>query len=141
MKRFNILVGVIPTFDGKLLLTRRSLLEKFLPGAWGLPCGKIDFGESLEDAVDRELMEETGLSVGTSKELVGYSMFMSTKDGDELHNLQINYLVEVRAAEPVRLDRSNDAYKWVTFDECQSADLDAFTLSTIRQAFDRKKSI
>lgn len=140
MRRFNILIGVIPTFDEKLLLTRRSLSEKFLPGAWGLPCGKIDFGESLEDAVDRELLEETGLLVGGLKKLVGYSMFMSTKEGDELHNLQVNYLVEVLKPEPVTLDKSNDAYKWIKIDECESAGLDQFTLTTISQAFARKES-
>jgi ADP-ribose pyrophosphatase YjhB (NUDIX family) len=140
MKRFNILVGIIAIFGDDVLLLRRSLSEKFLPGAWGPPCGKIFFGERLEDAVRRELLEETALQVNKFKRMVGYSMFMSDKEGDELHNLQINYLIEVESAEPVILDKSNDDYKWIPIQECESAGLSEYALSTIKQAFDSHES-
>ena len=138
MRRFNILVGIIAIFGDDVLLLRRSLSEKFLPGAWGPPCGTIVFGERLEDAVRRELLEETALHVSKFKGMVGYSMFMSDKEGDELHNLQINYLIEVVSAEPVILDKSNDDYKWLPIQECESAGLSEYALSTIKQAFDSK---
>jgi 8-oxo-dGTP diphosphatase len=135
MRRFNILVGIIPICGNNVLLLRRSLTEKFLPGAWGPPCGKINFGERLEDAVRRELLEETALQVREFKRMIGYSMFMSDKDGDELHNLQINYLIEVVSAEPVRLDKSNDAYRWIPINEYGSLDLSEYALCTLQQAF------
>jgi 8-oxo-dGTP diphosphatase len=135
MRRFNILVGIIPSFGDNVLLIRRSLSEKFLPGEWGPPCGKINFGERLEDAVRRELFEETALQVSEFKGMVGYSMFLSNQDGDELHNLQINYLIEVVSTEPVRLDRSSDAYRWVSVTECGSFGLSDYALSAIQQAF------
>jgi ADP-ribose pyrophosphatase YjhB (NUDIX family) len=136
MRRFNILVGVIAIFGDNLLLLQRSSSEEFLPGYWGPPCGKVDFGEELENAVHRELFEEAGLRIREFRRMVGHSMFMSKQDGEDLHNLQINFLVEVAAPEPVTLDKSADAYKWITFRECKTAGLSDYALATIRQAFD-----
>jgi 8-oxo-dGTP diphosphatase len=133
MNMFSILVGIIPYYDGKILITQRSMSEKFMPGAWGLPCGKIDFGESLEDAVARELLEETGLE-GEICSLVGYSMFVSQKDGNNLHNVQINYSVNLSKQSPVILDKSSQAFHWVTLDDPFFLELDEFTRSTILQS-------
>src|SRR5207249_3935346 len=46
--------------DGRVLLARLSAIEVDV-GAWTLPGGGIDFGEHPDDAVIRELAEETGL--------------------------------------------------------------------------------
>lgn len=46
--------------DGCVLLLRRSSWDT-MPGAWELPGGKVDAGESCEDGLTRELFEETGL--------------------------------------------------------------------------------
>lgn len=130
-QRYNILVGAIPVRDQKILLLQRSETEKFMPGAWGLPSGKIDFGEDLREAVLRELSEEAGLA-GTVQRLCGYSTFFSTKDGDDLHNLQINFLVAA-ALGPVTLDHSNQAFRWISPNEVRDSELDDFTKNTIQQ--------
>ena len=133
MKRFNVLVGIIAIFDDKLLLLRRSASEKFKPRVWGPPCGKIQFRERLENAVRRELLEETGLKVNRIRSLVGYSMFPSKQGDDELHNVQINFVVEVVSPEPVKLDNSSEAYKWIPISQCESIRLSRYARSTIRQ--------
>ncbi|MFD8263128.1 NUDIX domain-containing protein [Streptomyces griseoluteus] len=61
-QQFSLLVAAIAVRNDRVLLLQRSEGEKFLPGAWGVPCGKIEFGEELEDAVLREMKEESGLS-------------------------------------------------------------------------------
>jgi 8-oxo-dGTP pyrophosphatase MutT (NUDIX family) len=57
--------AVIFNGDGDVLLEKRSD-----NGFWGLPGGRVDAGESLEQAAIREVLEETGLHV-TVKRLVG----------------------------------------------------------------------
>lgn len=47
--------------DRKVLITRRNKGMKIFPHAWVLPGGHVDVGESLEEAVVRELAEETGV--------------------------------------------------------------------------------
>jgi ADP-ribose pyrophosphatase YjhB (NUDIX family) len=58
------LVGV----DGKVLLVRRLLQPGI--GLWALPAGHVNRGEVVEDAVKREILEETGLRV-SARRLVG----------------------------------------------------------------------
>lgn len=57
--------AVIFDGDGKVLLERRSD-----NGFWGLPGGAVEIGESVEQAIKREVMEETDLTVEV-KRLVG----------------------------------------------------------------------
>ena len=52
--------GVIFNQDNRILLVK-STYQRFHP--WGLPGGSLDYGESPEDAVKREVLEETGLIV------------------------------------------------------------------------------
>ena len=47
--------------DGDVLLVRRAYPPR--AGEWSLPGGRIELGESLVDAVRRELLEETGIEV------------------------------------------------------------------------------
>ncbi len=49
--------------DKKVLITRRNIKMKIFPHAWVLPGGHVEPGETLEEAVIRELMEETGVDI------------------------------------------------------------------------------
>jgi 8-oxo-dGTP pyrophosphatase MutT (NUDIX family) len=51
--------------DKKVLITRRHKQMKIFPHAWVLPGGHVEHGETLEDAVIRELGEETGVKIET----------------------------------------------------------------------------
>ena len=129
---FNILVGAIPIRNGsEVLLLQRSYRERFMPGAWGLPCGKIEYGEDLETAVRRELKEEAGIE-GRVERLVGYSTFLSRRNGIPLHNLQVNF--EVTAlSEKIALDASSQAARWMRLNDVPDSDLDDFTRSIVAQ--------
>lgn len=50
--------------DGEVLLLRRSSRSKTNPGRWELPGGKLDDRERFDDALRREVLEETGLEIG-----------------------------------------------------------------------------
>jgi len=59
-----VCVGVVKNKEAKILLARRSEVE--LPevhGRWGLPGGKVEFGETPEEALKREIYEETAYHV------------------------------------------------------------------------------
>ena len=54
-------VAVIINFAGEVLLTKRNI-PPFL-GEWVMPGGKIDLGEQIVRAIQREVLEEVGLEV------------------------------------------------------------------------------
>ncbi|MBI2561507.1 MAG: NUDIX domain-containing protein [candidate division NC10 bacterium] len=60
--------AIISNGEGKILLQRRSD-----NGLWGLPGGSVEIGESVRDAIIREVQEETGLTVEVVRLIGVYS--------------------------------------------------------------------
>ena len=71
----EVAVGVLLRPDGAFLLTSRPV-GKAYAGYWEFPGGKLEAGESVEQALRRELQEELGIEIGTATpwrtELVDY---------------------------------------------------------------------
>ena len=62
-KEVEVAVGVLLRPDGAFLLTSRPL-GKVYEGYWEFPGGKVEPGETVEDALRRELREEIGITIG-----------------------------------------------------------------------------
>jgi len=60
-RRPEIGVGAVVVHDGRLLVIRRA--RPPAAGAWSVPGGHVEWGETLEAALVREVHEETGLTV------------------------------------------------------------------------------
>lgn len=56
-------LGVIKRTDGRFLITRRALDKSWAPGSWEVPGGAVQAGEASRTAINREILEETGLDV------------------------------------------------------------------------------
>lgn len=66
--------AILRNEKGEFLLLRRSENSRSNPGKWDLPGGKLIRGETLEEAVVREVWEETGISI-VPGEISGYTIF------------------------------------------------------------------
>ena len=62
-KVVEVAVGVLIRPDGQFLLTSRPA-GKVYEGYWEFPGGKLESGESVEQALRRELQEELGITIG-----------------------------------------------------------------------------
>lgn len=56
-------LGVVARTDGRFLITKRVMTKAWAPGWWEVSGGAAMAGEESEDAVKREVLEETGLDV------------------------------------------------------------------------------
>ena len=82
-------LGVIRRSDGKFLITKRVMTKAWAPGWWEVSGGGVQAGESSEEAVRREVKEETGLDVRNAEG--GYAFTYKRVNPDEGDN----YFVDV----------------------------------------------
>jgi ADP-ribose pyrophosphatase YjhB (NUDIX family) len=59
--KINVVAGVLLELEGKYLLVQEKQPKAYKK--WNLPAGKVDVGETLEEATVREAQEETGFEV------------------------------------------------------------------------------
>lgn len=70
--------------DGKILLLQRQL-HKPQPGTFGVPAGKVDEGETLEEAIKREIKEELDVTIN---ELTYFThMFVKHDDYEFIYHM------------------------------------------------------
>lgn len=69
-----VVKGIV-LYQGKMLLLRRSLQDDVDPGIWETVGGKIEFGETMQEALRREIREETGLPVEVGELLYASTFF------------------------------------------------------------------
>jgi 8-oxo-dGTP pyrophosphatase MutT (NUDIX family) len=93
--------------DGTCLFLRRAPGEDH-PGEWDLPGGKIKPGETAEQAVIREVLEETGFRTGHS----GRWHCRSIRNGVDA----TVYLFDCEAFVP-HLNHEHDSWRWMTPDD------------------------
>jgi len=93
----------------KILLLHRIVGFK----VWEFPGGKIEFGESPEEAAIRETKEETGLTVKS----LGLMAINSHITPQNHHHIWFCYKCKMLRGKIKVSDEDHDRYKWFTFDE------------------------
>src|SRR5215203_4867212 len=87
-------VAAVITKENKFLLGKRALFKKVAPGYWCPVSGKVEAGESEEEAVRREVFEEVGLDVRAKRKLTT----VDTRDKSAVIHW---WLAEVLSGEPI----------------------------------------
>ena len=108
---------VVRDDSGRWLLLKRSMSSKANPCKWEFPGGKIDPGESFDEALLREVAEETGLTIS----IQGVA---GTSESD-LPTAKVVYLILEGRVESgqVRLSSEHEDYIWVDPRDLPSVDL------------------
>ena len=94
--------------DHKVLLVRRARTPG--KGFYSLPGGRVEFGESLHQALRREVDEETGLRIDIVG-LAGWREVLPSAGGGG-HYVIMSFAARWRANEPV-LNEEHDDFKWL----------------------------
>jgi 8-oxo-dGTP diphosphatase len=129
--RVLLVVRVILLHKNSILLIQRSKNDSSDPLKWEIPGGKLDKGQDLNEAAERELIEEVGLFAKPLKQLVFF-------DSDIDHNTKYKGIPYIRLTAlyksettSVRLSEEHDDYKWLSIEECLKMDLTEFTRKSL----------
>jgi 8-oxo-dGTP diphosphatase len=109
---------VIPDVEGRVLALRRQNCD-YGEGLWCLPGGKVDYGDTVEETVAKELMEETSLECTESR-------FLFYQDSPpEAPGLMhcINLYFECRVSGDITLNEESSEYAWIARDNLDSYEM------------------
>ena len=122
-------VGALIIHSDKILLARRG--KEPLKGEWTLPGGLVKTGETLVEAVKREVLEETALQIHV-REVAGVfdRIYPDPAGRVEYHYILVDYLCSL-ASGAAQAGSDIDEVKWFTRDELSKVQLPEFTRELI----------
>ncbi|HEY9584428.1 MAG TPA: NUDIX domain-containing protein [Candidatus Paceibacterota bacterium] len=103
-------VGVMIWKKGKVLIGQRKGESSHAVGTWCFPGGKLEYGETLEKCVLREVKEECGVKVKNIK----FQCVANIKKYDK-HHVLIGFTADWQSGEPKNLEPHKTAdWQWVS---------------------------
>lgn len=94
------------------------------PGKYAIPGGRVEFGETLEEALKREIKEETDLSVRDIQFLGIQESIVNPEYHERRHFIFFDYMCRTDDA-AVTLNEEGIAYVWATPEEARTLPLGA----------------
>ena len=108
--------AVIYDDSGRILLLKRSAMSRTYPGKWEFPGGKVDPGERYDDAVVREVREETGMTSSIKR-------FIGAAEAKLPHINAIQLVFEMDAGGTPAISSEHEGLQWATPADALSLDM------------------
>lgn len=136
MANFRGVVKIIVYNDnGNVLVLKRNKETTVFPGMWDLPGGKIEFGETFQSAVIREISEEIKIDVdAVSNPVFGWTGIAYNKDTQFFGYL----FIAKHVAGNVILSHEHTDYRWINRAELEQLDIHQDFKDMIYKFFDKK---
>ena len=112
MKKIEVVAAIIEN-DGKYFATKRGYGD--FEGGWEFPGGKVEEGEELEEALEREIMEELNISVDVG------DLLITVKHQYPKFHLTMHCFLCTIVEGKIELIEHSDA-KWLQYNELESVD-------------------
>lgn len=128
MTKFYLAVHALIKKEDSFLITRRSEINDYKPLTWDIPGGFVEAGESVEIALNREIQEETGISISIEKAVYIYSNLSQIP---EKQVFQAIYLCQYIDGEVKLNPDEHDQFKWIKKEEFKTFETIQFLNSFI----------
>ncbi len=124
-------VGAVVIHEGRILLVKRASPPG--KGFWAIPGGLVELGETVREAAERELLEETGISVRARDAFYLFDFIDRDADGTiRYHYVIVDFLADYLGGEPRAADDVSDA-RWLSPAEAAAMNLSPTTRKLLEQ--------
>lgn len=114
---YECVVGALITNpQGAVFVQKRNLTRKMFPGCWDIVGGHVEAGESLFEALKREVQEETGWRLTDLLDVVRIFDWESESHGQLVKKREFDFLVTIEGelnAPQIETEKFTE-YRWVT---------------------------
>jgi len=111
--------GLIFNRKGEVLMIRTHKWSN----KWGIPGGKIKWGETSEAALHREIKEETGLKISDIRFVLVQDCIHSKEFYRDAHFVLLNYTCKAVGKTDVKLNEEGREFRWVKLTEAKKLKL------------------
>jgi len=130
-------VGAVIVNDDQVLVVRRA--NPPLQGEWSIPGGLVDTGETTKEAVVREILEETNLTIEPVELVEVFERILRDADSRvQYHFVVTDYLCRLLSGEP-RPGTDVSDMRWARVEELQVLGITPETTAVIRKALNAAK--
>ena len=127
-------VGAVVFKGDAVLLVQRANPPS--QGVWAIPGGRVQLGETLQAAAEREILEETGVVVRANAPVLVYDVIHKDDRGAvKYHYVIVDLAADYVSGEPRAGDDAADA-RWITPDELTRIPVNPATRRLLAQTFD-----
>jgi 8-oxo-dGTP diphosphatase len=124
-------VGAIVIHDSRILLVKRASAPG--KGFWAIPGGLVELGETVREAAEREILEETGITIRAKEAFYVFDFIDRDAEGEiKYHYIIIDFLADYLDGEPRAADDVSDA-RWAAPEETGTLNLSPTTRKLLQQ--------
>ncbi len=124
-------VGAVVLREGRVLLVRRGVAPA--NGLWAIPGGGLELGETLREAAEREILEETGITICAGEPVFTCDVCQRDDDGRvRFHYVIVDLAADYVSGEVLGADDALEA-RWVAPEEIENLPATKTTVKLLKQ--------